>query len=128
MAQNEPLAVKDVATQPQLLDYVESLLVPNFYLWGSEFIVKAPHSPKTVPWHQDAYYWPLAPHNTVTVFALWDVDEANGAMQVIPRSHKVGIIKHRIAGDEAVLSFELEKGHFSSEDHAAYSGGGILAA
>lgn len=106
----------NVANEPELLDYVESLLGPDFYLWGSEFIVKPPHTTKTVPWHQDAYYWPLSPHNTVTVWiALWDVDEANGAMKVIPRSHKAGIIKHRIAGEESVLSFELEQGHFSTE-------------
>ncbi|WJH32805.1 phytanoyl-CoA dioxygenase family protein [Paenibacillus sp. CC-CFT747] len=112
----------DVAVEPQLLDYVESLLGPNFYLWGSEFIVKAPHSPKIVPWHQDAYYWPLSPHNTVTVWiALWDVDEENGAMQVIPKSHKAGIIKHRLAGDDSVLSFELEQGRFSTEDAVTMS-------
>lgn len=112
----------DIATEPKLLDCVESLLGPDFYLWGSEFIVKPPRSPKTVPWHQDAYYWPLAPHNTVTVWlALWDVDAENGAMQVIPRSHKAGIIKHRIAGEESVLSFELEQGHFSTEDAVTLS-------
>ena len=40
---------------------------------------------KVVGWHQDAYYWPMTPHNSVTVWlAYTDVDEENGAMQIVP--------------------------------------------
>lgn len=107
----------DICTHPQILNYVEDILGPDFYLWASEFITKAPHTDKTVPWHQDAHYWPLSPHNTVTVWlAFGDVDEGNGAMKVIPGTHKGGLIKHRIANETSILSFELEDGTFSEKD------------
>lgn len=107
----------DICATPQILDYVEDILGPNFFLWGSEFITKPPQSDKVVPWHQDAYYWALHPHNSVTVWlAFTEVDVDNGAMKVIPRSHKGGIIKHRIADENSILSFDLEEGSFSEDD------------
>ncbi|OCT12211.1 hypothetical protein A8709_30680 [Paenibacillus pectinilyticus] len=107
----------DICAHPQILTYVEGVLGEDFYLAASEFITKSPHSDKTVPWHQDSYYWSTALNNTVTVWlAFTDVDEANGAMKVIPGTHKAGIIQHKIAGDDAILSFELEQGTFSEKD------------
>ncbi len=76
----------DVCSAPALLDIVEGLLGQNFYMWGSQFFAKSPRSSSTVAWHQDGYYWPLEPlHESVTAWlAFEDVDEGNGAMQVIP--------------------------------------------
>ena len=107
----------EVCTHPQLLDYVEGILGPNFYMWGSQFFGKAPGSKDIVAWHQDAYYWPLHPHNSVTLWlAFSDVDEENGAMQVIPKSHKAGLIKHHSVSGDSVLSLELEYGTFNEAD------------
>jgi len=107
----------DICAHPQILNYVEGVLGKDFYLAASEFIPKAPHSDKIVPWHQDSYYWSTALNNSVTVWlAFTDVDEANGAMKVIPGTHKAGIIKHKIAGEDSILSFELDQGTFSEEN------------
>ncbi len=104
----------DVCTHPQLLSYVEGILGPDFYMWGSQFFTKAPNTKDTVAWHQDAYYWPLHPHNSVTVWlAFSDVTEANGAMKVIPQSHKAGLIKHKSVLGDSVLTLELEQGTFN---------------
>lgn len=102
----------DIVMNPKILDLVESLLGPNFYVWGSAFFIKPPHSLGTVPWHQDAYYWPLSPCNTVTVWVAFDdVDETNGGMKLIPGSHLGGLIKHRQKNDaHATLSLGLEDG------------------
>jgi non-heme Fe2+,alpha-ketoglutarate-dependent halogenase len=106
----------DIGSHPVILDYVEDILGPNFFWWGNEFITKSPHSLKTVPWHQDAYYWGTGLGNTVTVWlAFTDVDAGNGAMQVIPGTHKKGLIKHKIASEESILSFEMEGGTFSAD-------------
>jgi chlorinating enzyme len=104
----------DICSTPQILDYVEGIIGHDFYLWASNFFAKAPHTDETVGWHQDAYYWPLHPHNAVTVWiAFTDVDEENGAMQVIPRSHAAGLIKHKRSTDtNSVLTLELERGTF----------------
>lgn len=107
----------DICAHPQILNYVEGVLGSNFYLSASEFITKSPQSDRTVPWHQDSYYWATDLNNTVTVWlAMTDVDEGNGAMKVIPGTHKAGLIQHKIAGDDAILSFELDQGTFSEKD------------
>lgn len=113
----------DICAHPKILDYVEGILGPNFYAWGSQFFAKPPASTDTVAWHQDAYYWPLHPHNSVTVWlAFTDVDESNGAMKVIPGSHKAGLIKHkRIDGEDSVLTLELEQGTFNERDEVSLS-------
>src|SRR5690606_24812580 len=88
--------IYDISKNPQILAYVEGILGPNFYMWGSQFFAKEPKSRDRVAWHQDAYYWPLSPHHSVTVWlAFTDVDEENGAMRVIPGTHNKGLIKHR---------------------------------
>lgn len=86
----------DLATLPVILDRVETILGPDFYLWGSQFFAKDPGDPRTTPWHQDAYYWPLTPHRAATVWlAFTDTDAENGAMRVIPGSHTWGPIHHQ---------------------------------
>ncbi|MBP6507152.1 MAG: phytanoyl-CoA dioxygenase family protein [Opitutaceae bacterium] len=109
---HESTYLYEIVMNPRILDLVESILGPNFYVWGSHFFIKPPRSPGTVPWHQDAYYWPLSPCNTVTVWiAFDDVDEGNGGMKLIPGSHLGGLIKHRANHDaHATLSLGLEDG------------------
>ncbi|MDB6093540.1 MAG: hypothetical protein JWM32_1102 [Verrucomicrobia bacterium] len=110
----------EIAMNPRILDLVESILGPNFYFWASNFFIKEPRNPSTVGWHQDAYYWPMAPHNSVTVWlAFDDVDEVNGGMKLLPGSHRGGIIKHkRSTQTSSVLTLELEDGSDFNADHA----------
>ncbi len=62
--------------------------------------------------NQDAYYWPMAPHHSVTVWlAFDDVDEVNGGMKLIPKTHRGGIINHqRSTETDSVLTLELADG------------------
>ena len=108
----------DICTRPMILDFVEDILGPDFYLWGSNFFIKPPRSSSTVGWHQDTYYWPLEPKISATVWvAFEDVDESNAAMRVIPGSHKAGLLRHDRAKDTAsVLTLECEGGQFREED------------
>lgn len=110
----------DICTNDTILDYVEDILGPDFYLWGSNFFIKPPRSNSTVGWHQDTYYWPVDPKISATVWiAFEDVDEQNAAMRVIPGSHKAGLLKHSRSTDtDSVLTLELEGGQFR-EDAAA---------
>jgi ectoine hydroxylase-related dioxygenase (phytanoyl-CoA dioxygenase family) len=108
----------DICVHPQILDYVEDILGTNYYLWASNFFAKAPRNRSLVGWHQDAYYWPLSPHNSVTAWlAFTDSDEGNGAMRVIPRSQSGGLIKHkRSSQTDSVLTLELERGSFREDE------------
>jgi non-heme Fe2+,alpha-ketoglutarate-dependent halogenase len=108
----------DMVMNPRIHDIVEGIVGPNFYCWASSFFIKPPFSKSTVAWHQDAYYWTIAPHNTVTVWlAFDDVDEENGGMKLIPGSHLHGVIKHRRnETSDSVLALELETETFSTEN------------
>jgi non-heme Fe2+,alpha-ketoglutarate-dependent halogenase len=108
----------DIIRNPKIHDMVEGILGPNFYCWGSQFFIKDPFNTSTVGWHQDAHYWPMHPHNSVTVWlAFDDVNEENGGMKLIPRSHLHGIMKHnRSKSTDSLLKLELETDTFSESD------------
>ncbi len=85
----------DLVTEPRIVDCVEDLLGSHIVCWGSHLFAKMPHDGKTVPFHQDAIYWPLTPSKTVTVWlAIDDADADNAAMQFVPASHLEGPIEH----------------------------------
>jgi ectoine hydroxylase-related dioxygenase (phytanoyl-CoA dioxygenase family) len=107
----------DICMNSTILDFVEDILGRDFYLWGSNFFIKPPRSSSTVGWHQDTYYWPLEPKISATVWvAFEDVDEANAAMQVIPGSHRAGLLKHSRSSDtDSVLTLECEQGQFRED-------------
>jgi non-heme Fe2+,alpha-ketoglutarate-dependent halogenase len=101
--------IYDLATDPRILDLVEDIVGPNIIVWGTHFFCKVPHDPKSVPWHQDASYWPLSPARTVTAWiAIDDVDVENSAMHVIPKTHNKGPLKWKNTEGPAVLSQEIE--------------------
>jgi len=107
----------DLCANPQILKYVEGILGPDFFMWGTQFFAKEPNSKDTVAWHQDAYYWPLSPHHSVTVWlAFTDVDDDNAAMRVIPGTHDKGLIKHRAIEGDSVLTLELEQGTYKADE------------
>ena len=94
----------DVAHTPEILDYVEDLLGPNFYLWGGQFFYKPALSKSIVPWHQDSQYWPLKPSNSVTVWlAIFDTDKDNSAMKIVSGSHKTKKYLHTENNNSCLL-------------------------
>jgi len=91
----------DLAHTPTILNYVEDLLGPNFYLWGGQFFYKPANSVSVVPWHQDSQYWPLKPSKSVTVWlAVFDTDKENSAMKIVSESHKTKDYLHKINADK----------------------------
>ena len=112
------LYLYEIIMNPKIHDLVQGILGDNFYCWASSFFIKEPFGKSTVGWHQDAYYWPMHPHNSVTVWlAFDDVDAENGGMKIIPKSHLHGLVKHkRSNATDSVLTLELETGTFSEAD------------
>jgi non-haem Fe2+, alpha-ketoglutarate-dependent halogenase len=108
----------EIIMNPKIHNLVEGILGPNFYCWASSFFIKQPFSKSTVGWHQDAYYWPMRPYNSVTVWlAFDDVDEENGAMKVVPGSHLHGVMKHKRSQEtDSILTLQLETGTFNEAD------------
>jgi len=87
--------LNDLVRHPRILDAVEDVIGPNILCWGSSFFIKEPRNPGFVSWHQDSTYWGLEPPTVITAWvALSDSTAANGAMRVIPRSHKLDQVPH----------------------------------
>ena len=108
----------NLCTTPQILDYVEDLLGPDFVLWGGQFFLKEPQDGSVVPWHQDIQYWPLKPAKAVTVWlALYDTDEENGAMRIVRGSHKGEMFKHHTNdAKNLVLDQEVSDDQINKDD------------
>ena len=81
---------------PRILDAVEDVIGPNILCWGSTFFIKEARNPGYVSWHQDSTYWGLDPADVVTAWvAFSDSNADNGAMRVIPGTHKLDQVSHR---------------------------------
>jgi len=92
--QVEPV-FRDMMTQDKLLDAVEDLIGPNIYYHSSKLMCKPANGGRRKPWHQDFAYWATMTPNQVTVWIAIDkATRENGCMQVIPGSHKRGLIPH----------------------------------
>ncbi|MCY3770349.1 MAG: phytanoyl-CoA dioxygenase family protein [Gammaproteobacteria bacterium] len=82
-----------IAHDPVVLDAVEAVIGPDILLWSSDFAVKGAGQGTWVPWHQDTPYWNLSTTRVVSVFlAISATTSANGAMKVVPGSHKSGAL------------------------------------
>jgi non-haem Fe2+, alpha-ketoglutarate-dependent halogenase len=86
----------DLIRHPLLLDAVEDVLGPDILCWNTNFFIKEAANPAFVSWHQDSTYWGLSAPDVVTAWvALTPSTVANGAMAVIPGSHKLDQVPHR---------------------------------
>lgn len=80
---------EEVAKDPMIAAIASQLLDDKpVRLMEDNVIVKNPHA-KSIPWHQDFPYWPLATPTAITIFIALDrVTPENGTMKVVPGSHK----------------------------------------
>lgn len=118
--------------QPLILEAVAQVLGPDFALWGCQIFCKPGFDGMEVPMHQDGEYWPIRPLSTVTVWVALDrSDKENGALRVVPRSHRK-MLQHEKCEGRMVLSqrltdvelgqlpaavdVELDPGQFSMHD------------
>jgi ectoine hydroxylase-related dioxygenase (phytanoyl-CoA dioxygenase family) len=106
-------AVFRALTNPRLLDAVESLIGPEIYSNPVQHVrIKPPEAltptndagvPQlgATPWHQDnGVVLPEADETSMLTvwFSLLDAPEESGCLQVIPRSHREGILTHCPSG------------------------------
>ncbi|MDJ0768582.1 MAG: phytanoyl-CoA dioxygenase family protein [Ilumatobacter sp.] len=86
----------ELATHPGVLDAVEACIGPNILLYNSMYVIKEPHSPAKVNWHQDLTYWGLSDDDAqVTAWlALSPATAESGCMQMVPGSHLGGRVDH----------------------------------
>lgn len=102
-------AIHDIAHDPRILDMAEAVMGPDLILLFTHMFCKPATSSRAVPWHQDGPFWPVAPLASCTVWiALDKVDEGNGAMRMIPGSHRQDYKKHDYVEDpNSTLNHEI---------------------
>ncbi|MDA0335656.1 MAG: phytanoyl-CoA dioxygenase family protein [bacterium] len=95
-----------MAADARILDAVSACMGQDIMLLSTHFFCKYPdpEGSKFVAWHQDITYWGLEPPEAHTAWiAIDDADLGNGCMQVIPGSHRDGIVEHGKAANAGNL-------------------------
>ncbi|MEP6944197.1 MAG: phytanoyl-CoA dioxygenase family protein [Betaproteobacteria bacterium] len=86
---------REFMRSPKLVGILQALLGQSVRLHGSKLNLKAAHFGSPVEWHQD---WAFYPHTNDDLLAvgvmLDDTTVANGAMYVLPGTHKGQIHSH----------------------------------
>lgn len=89
---------------PAILDAVEDVIGPDILVFHTTLWWKPARSEGFVPWHQDATYFGLAPHEHVTAWlALTPSTEESGCVTVLPGSHRHGQLPHADRKDPRVM-------------------------
>ena len=110
-------AFYDLARDPRILDLAEAVMGPDLVLLFTHLFCKPADSARDVPWHQDGPFWPVEPLASVTVWvALDDVNSGNGAIRVIPGSHR-DYQPHRLVDRaDSTLNREIDAGSIDDQD------------
>ena len=78
-----------------VLSKVKQIIGEDIYIWSSAIFAKLPGEGKIVSYHQDNPYWQLSTNNVVSAWiALTKSEKKSGALEIVPGSHKKGVIKN----------------------------------
>jgi len=89
-----------VRSEP-VLDVVESILGPDISLFHCKLLMKAARDGTVTPWHQDYSYWETRDNRPLMLNCMLQIDDStleNGCLQMVPGSHKGGLLEHERAG------------------------------
>ena len=94
-----------IARSRSIVESAEKLLADEAYHYHSKMIMKDARIGGAWTWHQDYGYWyqngVLEPNLTSAYIAVDRASRANGCLQVIRGSHRLGRIEHQLSGDQA---------------------------
>ena len=95
-------AIADMVREPDLLGLASQVLGDEVYVHQSKVNVKAPLAGDQWEWHQDYVYWLQSdgierPDLLNVAILLDEVNEFNGPLTFIPRSHTQGVLAGRKA-------------------------------
>ena len=88
----------------RVVDGVEMIFGDKAALYHTKFMQKEPKVGGAWEWHQDYGYWYdngfLLPEMLSVMVAVTKADKANGCLQVLKGSHKMGRINHGSTGEQ----------------------------
>lgn len=98
------------ARSPRVIDRMEQALGGEVYLYHMKMMLKEPKVGGAWEWHQDYGYWYhngcLLPLLASCLIAVSRANRANGCLQVIRGSHRMGRIDHGKTGDQTGADME----------------------
>lgn len=93
-----------VVRSRRVADTMATLLGDEVYHYHHKMMIKEPRVGGAWEWHQDYGYWYgngcLYPDMGSCLLAISPADRANGCLQVIAGSHRIGRIDHLTVGDQ----------------------------
>ena len=127
---------------PEFLDVIEALLGPNILFSSMGYRIKDPGAGAYAGWHQDEFTLRYDPIAVTCLFAFTPLTKENGCLEVIPGSHKNGLLPHAtktsrdnylsqgqhisVPVDETkAVPVELKPGHAMIFDQRLIHGSGI---
>jgi hypothetical protein len=98
------------ARSPRIVNRMEQVLGGEVYLYHMKMMLKEPRVGGAWEWHQDYGYWYhngcLFPLLASCLIAVSRANRANGCLQVIPGSHRMGRVDHGKTGDQTGADLE----------------------
>ncbi len=95
---------------PRIVDRMEQALGGEVYLYHMKMMLKEPRVGGAWEWHQDYGYWYnngcLYPLLASCLIAVTPSSKANGCLQVLRGSHRLGRIDHGKTGDQTGADME----------------------
>lgn len=95
--------LNELIHHPNFLNAMEDLLGPNLLCPTSGFRIKEPGDQAHAAWHQDAYYLRFEPVWTTCILAFSPATPDMGCIEVVPGSHRWGILGHAETEDSKSL-------------------------
>ena len=87
-----------IARLPRIVDRMEAFLGDEVYHYHSKMILKEPRAGGAWEWHQDYGYWYqngcLFPNMASCLIAVDPATRANGCLEILKGSHRMGRIEH----------------------------------
>jgi len=98
------------AKSRRIVDRMEQLLADEPYLYHFKMMLKEPLVGGAWEWHQDYGYWYdngcLFPNMASCLIAVDRATRANGCLQILPGSHRLGRLDHGKTGDQVGIAQE----------------------
>lgn len=115
------------ARNSQVLDLLENVLGKDIFMYENSLVYKPRGAANAVPWHQDFISRPNEPKKFIIWMALDNIHQGNGALKVIPSSHKMGYLPwHRVKGETHHDRLNLDSVDESSAQFVELVAGDVL--
>jgi phytanoyl-CoA hydroxylase len=94
---------RDACRDERILTLIEDIVKPRIAIYSAKLFEKNPYDEQICHWHQDDAYYnqnSLCDCHISAWIPLQDCDEPNGYVWVVPGSHKQGLRKANMIGDD----------------------------